>query len=78
MKSPRLLHGLTGLWVWRGECQAGRYRHNSEAIRPGKFLETEKDVEPNLRKLLHHRQRQIVPVAAFVVGLEGVIGDGND
>ena len=28
-------------------------------------------------RLLHHRQRQIIPVAAFVVGLEGVTADRN-
>ena len=29
------------------------------------------------RLLRHNRQRKIIPIAAFVIGLEGVVADGN-
>jgi hypothetical protein len=31
----------------------------------------------NSRCLLHYRQRQIIPIAAFVTGLVSVVANGN-
>ena len=35
----------------------------------------ERYAKPRKYNLRHHRQRQIIPIAAFVVGLEGVVAD---